>query len=55
MLEPLTVAFVAPVLPRAPWKAGRLPSMVELESEMRRVQWEDKWSVRDHMRKFWSQ
>ena len=41
MLEPLTVAFVAPLLHRAPWKAGRLPSMTEWESEMRRAQLED--------------
>ena len=34
MLEPLTIAFVAPLLSRAPWKAGRLPNMVRWEREM---------------------
>ena len=55
MLEPLTVAFVAPLLPSVPWKADRLPSMVDWESEIFSVQWQDTRAVRDYMHKFWNQ
>ena len=29
MLEPLTIAFVKPLLSQSPWKVGRLPSVAK--------------------------
>ena len=55
MLEPLTIAFVAPLLSRSPWKAGRLPVMVEWEREMSSLQWDSTGAVRHHMFEFWRQ
>ena len=55
MLEPLTIAFVAPLLSRSPWKAGRLPVMVEWEREMSSLQWDSTGAVRHHMLEFWRQ
>ena len=53
MLEPLTIAFVKPLLPHSPWKHSRLPIVAEWESEMYTMQPRYLKDVRDHMRKFW--
>ena len=54
MFEPLTIAFIKPLLSSRPFKVGRLPSVVEWESNVREVQFKDKATVRRHMRKFWA-
>ena len=54
MFEPLTIAFIKPLLSKSPWKVGRLPSVVEWESDVRQVQFKDQADVRCHMRKFWA-
>ena len=54
MFEPLTIAFIKPLIPSRPWKVGRLLSVVEWESNVREVQFKDKATVRRHMRKFWA-
>ena len=54
MLEPLTIAFVRPLLTSPPWQARRLRSVAEWERPLLELQWTDKTSIRNHMQKFWS-
>ena len=54
MLEPLTIAFVKPLLCSAPWKVRHLPAMEGWEKSMSGLQWLGSGKIRDHMRKFWS-
>ena len=35
ILEPLTIAFIKPLLSHSPWKHSKLPSMATWESDMR--------------------
>jgi hypothetical protein len=53
MYEPLTVAFVRPLLSERPWKAGRLNRVSNWERKMRKVQWTDTGAIWNHMRQFW--
>ena len=53
MHEPLTIAFVSPLLSRKPWKASRLPSMAKWEHELHNLPRKDCQGIRSHMRKFW--
>ena len=53
MLEPLTIAFVCPLLTSPPWQARRLRSVAEWERPLLELQWTDKTSIRNHMREFW--
>ena len=53
MHEPLTIAFVKPLLSVRPFKVGRLPSVDKWEREVRRVQFQNQSAARNHMRKFW--
>jgi hypothetical protein len=53
MYEPLTVAFVHPLLSERPWKAGRLDRVSNWERNMHKVQWTDTVAILNHMRKFW--
>ena len=53
MFEPLTIAFVKPLLVRPPFKVGRLTSVGEWESNMSNMQWQNPWLVQNHMQKFW--
>jgi hypothetical protein len=52
MYEPLTVAFVCPLLSARPWKAGRLDRVSNWERNMCKVQWTDTGAIRNHMRQF---
>ena len=54
MFEPLTIAFVKPLLVRPPFKVGRSASVGEWESKMSDMQWHNTGLVRHHMRKFWN-
>ena len=51
--EPLTIAFVAPLLSSAPWKLSRLPSLAEWERRLLNMRHTDTEVVRDYMREFW--
>ena len=53
MFEPLTIAFVKPLLIRPPFRVGRLPGVGEWESKLSDMQWKNSWLVRNHMQKFW--
>ena len=53
MFEPLTIAFVKPLLLRPPFSVGRSPGVGEWESKLSDMQWQNSWLVRNHMRKFW--
>ena len=52
MHEPLTIAFVAPLLSRAPWKLARHPFLVKWEGALFDMQYKSTSDVRDHMHKF---
>jgi len=51
--EPLTIAFIRPLLSTSPWKASRLRSVADWRSSLSSVHWENRGDVRNHMRKFW--
>ena len=51
--EPLTIAFVAPLLSSAPWKLSRLPSLAEWERRLLNMRHTNTEDVRDYMREFW--
>ena len=53
MFEPLTIAFVKPLLIRPPFRVGRLPGVGEWESKLSDMQWKNSLLVRNHMWKFW--
>ena len=53
MHESLTIAFVAPLLSRFPWKVARHPFLVKWEHELFKMQRQNTRVVRDHMLKFW--
>ena len=53
MYEPLTVAFVKPLLSSPPWKARHLPDVVRWEQLMSQMQWTSPRELRNHLRKFW--
>jgi hypothetical protein len=53
MLEPLTIAFVRPLLSSRPWKAGRLNRVSTWKGNLREMRWDNPRDVRNHMRKFW--
>ena len=55
MHEKLTIAFVAPLLSRAPWKVSRSPFMARWTDKLCEMQFKNSAVVRDHMRKFWVQ
>ena len=48
MLEPLTIAFVKPILSHSPWKVIRLPAVVKWESNMRGMQFKYLKDVRSY-------
>ena len=52
MHEPLTIAFTAPLLSRAPWKIARHPFLANWEHVLFNVQRQNTRVVRDHMLKF---
>jgi hypothetical protein len=52
MHEPLTIAFVCPLLSESPWKASRLDHLVDWEAKMSKVQWKHSRIIRHHMREF---
>ena len=54
MLEPLTIAFVCPLLHRAPWRVRRMGFVDEWQSKLRPLSYLSRTDVRNHMRKFWS-
>ena len=54
MYEPLTIAFIKPLLSVRPFKVGRLPSVDKWEREVRQVQFKSRGAARNHMCKFWS-
>ena len=51
--EPLTIAFVCPLLSSAPWKVSRLPSLANWERRLFEMPHKDTVDVRDYMREFW--
>ena len=53
MFEPLTVAFVQPLLSHSPWQVRRLQRLVKWESKLSNLRRACKKDVRDHMREFW--
>ena len=53
MFEPLTIAFVRPLLSSRPWKAGRLNRVSTWKGNLREMRWDNPRDVRNHMRKFW--
>jgi hypothetical protein len=53
MYEPLTIAFVCPLLSTSPWKASRLDRVANWESKMSKVQWKHSGVIRHHMQEFW--
>jgi hypothetical protein len=53
MYEPLTIAFVRPLLSARPWKASRLNRVSKWEHDMREVQRGNPRVIRNHMREFW--
>ena len=53
MLEPLTIAFIKPLLSHSPWKHSRLPSMTKWEREMREMPLRYRKDVRNHMCNLW--
>ena len=54
MLEPLTIAFVCPLLHRSPWRVRRMGFVDEWQSELRPLSYTSRTNVRSHMRKFWN-
>ena len=53
MLEPLTIAFVRPLLHRAPWRVRRMGFVDKWQRELRPLSYTSRTNVRNHMRKFW--
>jgi len=53
MYEPLTIAFVRPLLSSRPWKAGRLERVTKWRSKLREMQRANTGAIRSHMREFW--
>jgi hypothetical protein len=53
MHEPLTFAFVLPLLSTSPWKASRLERVVNWQSKVSKVQWKNSRAIRNHMRELW--
>ena len=52
MLEPLTIAFVKPLICSPPWKVRHLPMMERWEKLMSSLQWKGSGKIRNHMREF---
>ena len=55
MFEPLTIALLKPLLSCRPWKAGRTTFVEKLKKDVHGVFCNGSETLRDHMRKFWSQ
>ena len=55
MLEPLTIAFVCPLLHSAPWRVRRMEFVDEWQSKLRTLSYSSRTNVRNHMRQFWKQ
>ena len=53
MYEPLTIAFVRPLLCESPWKASRLDRVARWRKSVSELQWDDRRTIRNHMREFW--
>ena len=51
--EPLTTAFLVPLLSSAPWKLSQHNRMVELQRQLFKIQHSNTQDERSHMRKFW--
>ena len=51
--EPLTIAFVCPLLSSAPWKVSRLPSLASWERRLLEMSHKNTADVRNYMREFW--
>ena len=54
MYEPLTIAFVAPLLDRPPWRVARSPKLEKWRSKVLGMQFEDQAVFGTSLRKFWS-
>ena len=54
MYEPLTIAFVAPLLDRPPWRVARSPKLEKWRSKVLSLQYEDQSVFGSSLRKFWS-
>jgi len=54
MFEPLTIAFLAPLLSSSPWSVRRSEHVAAWTSQMRKVQYENRRPFRSKMREFWS-
>ena len=54
MYEPLTIAFIAPLLDRPPWRVARSPKLEKWRSKVLSMQYEDQALFGPSLRKFWS-
>ena len=53
MFEPLTLAFIAPLIPNSPWVLKHSHLSMDLNSDMQNMSWTDPARVGDRLCKFW--